>query len=46
MHYISQTDIKIGNWTQKLLIPIIPKNLMTWGQSLREHLQNEKEVEV
>ena len=46
MHYINQTDIKIGGWTQKLLIPIIPKNLMTWGQSLREYLQSQRESEI
>lgn len=38
-HYISQTDVKIGKWTQKMLLPIIPKQLQAWGEGLRKYLE-------
>ena len=38
LHAISQTDVKVGYWTLKILYPIFPKQMSEWGVNFRAFL--------
>jgi hypothetical protein len=37
LHVISQTDLKVPTWIINSIIPLIPLQMIEWGQKLREY---------